>query len=145
VAYTLGYTISQVANRTGLTAHTLRFYDKQGLLPFVDRNQAGNRDFKESDFEWLAVITCLKKSGMPVRKIKEYVDWSIEGDATLKQRLEVFETHKNVVLEKIAELETYLEKIDYKIWYYKTAIDSGTTAIHSQNNCVWTEEESFQE
>jgi hypothetical protein len=61
------------------------------------------------------------------------------------QRLEVFETHKNVVLEKIAELETYLEKIDYKIWYYKTAIDFGSTAVHLQNNCVWTQEESFQE
>ncbi|WP_042163353.1 MerR family transcriptional regulator [Paenibacillus gorillae] len=57
----MGYTISQVAERTELTAHTLRYYDKLGLLPFVDRDKAGNRDFKESDFVWLDIITCLKK------------------------------------------------------------------------------------
>ncbi|MEK8126721.1 MerR family transcriptional regulator [Paenibacillus filicis] len=137
----MGYTISQVAEMTGITAHTLRFYDKQGLLPFVDRNKAGNRDFKESDLEWLAVITCLKKSGMPVKKIRQYVDWGMEGDVTLNQRLEVFETHKKVVMEKMAELDNYLKKIDDKIWYYKTAIDYGTAAIHSQTNCVWTDDE----
>jgi len=136
----MGYTISQVAEKTGLTAHTLRFYDKQGLLPFVDRNKSGNRDFKESDFEWLGVITCLKKSGMPVKKIKQYIDWGMEGDTTLNQRLEVFEKHRNFVVEKMAELEKYLQKIDYKIWYYKTAIDHGTTAVHAQDNCIWVEE-----
>lgn len=136
----MGYTIGQIAERTGISAHTLRFYDKQGLLPFVDRNQAGNRDFKESDLEWLAVIACLKNSGMPVKKIRQYIEWGMEGDATLKRRLEVFETHKQVVTEKMAELETYLQKIDNKIRYYKTAIEFGSTAIHAQNNCIWTEE-----
>lgn len=137
----MGYTIGQVADKTGLSAHTLRFYDKQGLLPFVDRNEIGNRDFKESDFEWLAVITCLKNSGMPVKKIRQYIDWSMEGDVTLKQRLEVFETHKKFVAEKMAELEEYMQKIDYKIWYYKKAIDVGTAAVNAQNNCVFTGEE----
>jgi len=134
------YTISEAAEKTGLSAHTLRFYDKQGLLPFVDRNKVGNRDFKESDFEWLAIITCLKKSGMPVKKIKQYIDWSMEGDVTLNERLEVFEAHKKVVTEKIAELETYMQKIDYKIWFYKSAIVAGTEAVLSQNNCVFAEE-----
>lgn len=137
----MGYTVSQVAEKTGLSAHTLRFYDKQGLLPFVGRNEAGNRDFKESDLEWLAVIACLKNSGMPVKKIREYIDWGMEGDTTLNERLAVFETHKKFVAEKMAELEEYMKKIDYKIWYYKTAIEFGSTEIHSQNNCVWSEEE----
>jgi DNA-binding transcriptional MerR regulator len=137
VVCTLGYTIGQVAERTGLTAHTLRFYDKQGLLPFVDRNKIGNRDFKESDLEWITVITCLKNSGMPVKKIRQYIDWSMEGDVTLNKRLDVFETHKKVVEDKIAELERYLQKIEYKVWYYKTAIASGTTAVHAQTDCIW--------
>jgi len=137
------YTISEAAEKTGLSAHTLRFYDKQGLLPFVDRNKAGNRDFKESDFEWLAIITCLKKSGMPVKKIKQYIDWCMEGDATLNERLEVFEAHKKAVTEKIAELETYMHKIDYKIWFYKTAIGAGTEAALAQNNCVFAEESNI--
>jgi len=136
----LGYTISEVAERIGLSAHTLRYYDKQGLLPFVDRNKLGNRNFKESDLEWLGVIICLKNSGMPVKKIRQYIDWGMEGDTTLQQRLEVFEAHKKMVAEKMAEMEQYMKKIDYKIWYYETAIESGTTAVHEQNNCVFTEE-----
>ncbi|RJX38522.1 MerR family transcriptional regulator [Paenibacillus pinisoli] len=137
----LGYTISQIAEITGLTAHTLRYYDKQGLLPFVDRDKAGNRAFKESDLQWLAIITCLKKSGMPVKKIREYMDWCMEGDVTLHQRLDAFEAHKRFVADKIAELESYMHKIDYKIWYYKTAIELGTESVISQSNCVWTFEE----
>ncbi|MBO7743045.1 MerR family transcriptional regulator [Paenibacillus sp. MWE-103] len=135
----MGYTISQAAERTGLTAHTLRFYDKQGLLPFVDRTPAGNRDFKESDFEWLGVIACLKNSGMPVKQIRQYIEWGMEGDDTLKQRLAVFKNHRNAVLEKIAELQGYMSKIDQKIWYYKTAIAHGTTAVHAETDCVFTE------
>ncbi|GGG53066.1 MerR family transcriptional regulator [Paenibacillus radicis (ex Gao et al. 2016)] len=133
----MGYTISQIAERTGLTTHTLRYYDKQGLLPFVDRDKAGNRDFKESDFVWLDIITCLKKSGMPVKQIRTYINMCMEGDATLTERLETFEAHKKAVLEKLNELTKYLKKIDFKIDYYKTAIDAGTEAIHAQTNCTW--------
>lgn len=136
----MGYTVSEVAEMTGISAHTLRYYDKQGLLPFVDRNKVGNRDFKDSDFEWLGVITCLKKSGMSVKKIREYIEWCMEGDTTLHERLDVFENHKQAVIDKIAELEMYLDKIDYKIWYYKTAIESGTVAVHTGDNCVFTED-----
>ena len=65
----------------------------------------------------------------------------MEGDATLHRRLEVFETHKKTVLDKIAELETYMKKIDFKIWYYKTAIDAGTAAVYAQNDCAFAEGE----
>ena len=136
----MGYTIGEVANITGLTAHTLRYYDKEGLLPFVDRNRAGNRDFKQSDFEWLAVITCLKHSGMPVREIKRFIDWCMEGDGTLHERLEVFRNHKRVVESKIAELRKHMEKIDYKIWYYESAIEAGTEAIHKDQSCLLAED-----
>jgi len=139
----VGYTIGEVAGKTGISAFTLRFYDKEGLLPFVDRNELGNRDFKESDFEWLAVITCLKKSGMPVKKIKQYVEWGMEGDATLRQRLEAFEKHKRAVTDKIAELNMYMEQIDYKIGYYQEAIEAGTEAILSQQTCRITEDIGF--
>ncbi|WP_138753573.1 MerR family transcriptional regulator [Paenibacillus sinopodophylli] len=136
----MGYTIGEVASKMRVSAYTLRYYDKEGLLPFVDRNKSGNRDFKESDFEWLAVITCLKNSGMPVKKIKQFVDWSMEGDTTLQQRLEVFEKHKKAVIDKITELNKHMEKIDYKIWYYQKAIDAGSEAIHSQQPCILAED-----
>lgn len=132
----MGYTIAQVTKRTGLTAHTLRYYDKEGLLPFVERTQSGIRDFKESDFDWLGVITCLKDCGMPIKNIKQYIDWCFEGDVTLQKRLEMFETQKKIVEEKIAELQHHMKKIDFKIRYYKTSIEAGTEAIHDKNECA---------
>ncbi|MBP2651393.1 MAG: MerR family transcriptional regulator [Firmicutes bacterium] len=131
----MGYTVSKVAERTGLTISTLRYYDKEGLLPFVDRTAGGARNFKESDFEWLAVITCLKQTGMPIKRIKQFIDWCLEGDATLERRLNVFVEHKKEVNAQIAALKEYMKKIDYKIWYYETAISAGTEAVHNGEKC----------
>lgn len=129
------YTISEVAERAGITAYTLRYYDKEGLLPFVDRNRAGVRLFKDSDYEWLAVITCLKKTGMPIKKIREFIDWCMEGDETLHERLQVFVEHKKRVQEQVQQLTRFMEKIDYKIWYYETAIKAGTEEVHKNQTC----------
>lgn len=135
----MGYTISEVASIIGVSTYTLRFYDRQGLLPFVNRNQVGNREFKIGDFEWLAVITCLKRSGMPIKKIKELIDLCMEGDKTLEERFKIFENHKKAVLKQITDLEKEISKIDYKIWYYKTALEAGTEKIHSDKTCILTE------
>lgn len=126
----IAYTITQASKRTGLTVHTLRFYEKEGLLPYVERDSAGNRIYQESDFRWLDLIICLKSSGMPIKKIKDYVLWSIEGDATLDIRLEMMRSHKNTILEKISELEKYIKQIDYKIEYYEASVRAGTESIH---------------
>lgn len=135
----MGYTISEAAERTGLTISTLRYYDKEGLLPFVDRTAGGARNFKESDFEWLAVITCLKQTGMPIKRIKQFIDWCLAGDATLKRRLNIFVEHKKEVNAQIAALQTHMKKIDHKIWYYETAIAAGTEAVHAGRKCKLSE------
>jgi len=129
------YAIAQAAERIGLTAHTLRYYEKEGLLPFVDRDINGNRSFKESDFEWLELITCLKSSGMPIKNIKTFIEWCLEGDDTLEKRLNVFLEHKKVVEKKMAELQKYMDKINHKISYYQRAVDAGTEAIHGKHSC----------
>lgn len=126
------YTISQVAEKSGLTAHTLRYYDKEGLLPFVERSAAGIRRFKEIDLEWLGIINCLKETGLPVKEIKKFIDWCMEGDSALEQRYNVFVEQKKRVEAQIAVLNGHLEKIEYKMWYYKTALEAGTTAFHEQ-------------
>lgn len=77
------YSIGEAAQRMHLSAPTLRYYDKEGLLPFVDPSAGGARMFKESDFEWLRLIECLKSTGMPIRDIKQFIDWYMEGDTTL--------------------------------------------------------------
>ena len=128
------YTIAKAGERCGLTAHTLRFYDKEGLLPFVDRSPSGVRIFKESDFDWLRIITCLKDTGMSIKKIREFVDWAIEGDATIGKRLEFIREHKREVEQQLEQMKAHLETIDYKLHYYETALEAGTTAIHKNQN-----------
>lgn len=131
----MSYSISQAAKRTGLTEHTLRYYEKEGLLPFIERTASGIRDFKENDFEWLSLITCLKQSGMPVKQIKEFIDLCLQGDDTLQDRLDIFKKHKESVEAKMEELTRHMQKIDYKIWYYTNAVEAGTEAIHKVDSC----------
>ena len=91
------YSIKEVAEKTGLSIATLRYYDKEGLLPFVDKKPNGTRVFKDEDFQGLNIITCMKKSGMSIKEIKEYVDLCNKGDATLEDRLQIFYNLKECV------------------------------------------------
>jgi DNA-binding transcriptional MerR regulator len=131
----MNYSISEAAKRMNTTPYTLRYYEKEGLLPFIDRNANGIREFKESDFEWLALIECLKGTGMPIKEIGEFISWCMEGDSTLQKRLDMFLKQKDELERKMAELQKYLNKIDYKIWYYSTAVEAGTESIHKKS-CV---------
>ena len=133
------YTIGQAAKRMGVTVPTLRYYDKEGLLPFVSRKPNGIRVFKESDFEWLAVINCMKRSGTPIKEIRQYIDLCMQGDDTLMERLSIFEHRKKIVHQQIAELNSLMEVIEHKIWYYQTAIEAGAESIH-EGLCYSVEE-----
>ena len=110
------YSIAEVAARLNVTAYTLRFYDKEGLLPFVERGKGGVRKFKEEDFGWLNTIECLKATGMPIKDIRQFIDWCMEGDASLQRRLDMFHERKRVVEEQMAALQKTLETIEYKCW-----------------------------
>ncbi|MDF2539569.1 MAG: MerR family transcriptional regulator [Herbinix sp.] len=131
----MGYSIGTVAEKVGLTAHTVRFYDKEGLLPFVERTPSGQRRFKESDLEWFAVIHCLKNTGMSIKDIKKFIDWCMEGDATLEKRLDMFLHQRELVMAQMAELQMHMDKINCKISYYETAVAAGTEAIHKCLPC----------
>ena len=129
------YTIGQVAKQIGATVPTLRYYDKEGLLPFVDKKENGIRVFKDEDFEWLAVITCMKKSGMPIKDIRRYIVLCMEGDDTLQERLEIFLHRKESVLRQMEQLNRLMETIDHKIKYYQTAVEAGTEAVVKNSGC----------
>ena len=133
------YTIGQAAKVMGVAASTLRYYDKEGLLPFVEKKANGIRLFKESDFEWLANINCMKNAGAPLSDIKRYAELCMQGDDTLKERLDIFLKRKKVVQQQMRELNKLMETIDHKIWYYETAIEAGTEAVH-QEKCYSLEE-----
>lgn len=124
------YSISEVAKELDLTVYTLRYYDKEGLIPFVERTSSGSRLFKESDIDALKVIECLKATGMPIKEIKNFIDWCSAGDSTLQQRYEMFMERKANVEAQMEELRKTMELIEHKCWYYKTALDAGTEVIH---------------
>lgn len=122
----MSYTIRQVACMTGIPATTLRYYDKEGLLPFLERRPSGYRVFSDTDLSMLQVLQCLKDTGMSIEEMKQFSLWVQKGDASLKERYEMFVRRKAVVEGQIAELQKSLKIIEYKINYYKEAVAAGT-------------------
>lgn len=120
------YTVGETAKRLGVAPSTLRYYDKEGLLPFVERSEGGIRLFKEADFEWLRIIDCLKKTGMQLKDIKSFVEMAMEGDATVEPRLALIVKRKEAVLSQLAELNGILRILEFKEWYYGTALEKGS-------------------
>lgn len=123
------YTVGEAAKRLGVSPSTLRYYDKEGLLPFVERSSGGIRMFRESDFEWLQVIECLKKAGMSIKDIRQYIEMALQGDSTIEARLELFRRQQKVVAQQMAALQHTMEMLRYKCWYYETAKAAGTVDV----------------
>ena len=124
------YTIGEMAQKLDVAPSTLRYYDKEGLLPFVERSSGGIRMFKDEDMEWLRLLGCLKKAGMPLKEIRSFMELSRQGDATIDQRLDLVEKQRGSVLDQMKQLEDTLLMLDYKRWYYQTAQAAGTCAVH---------------
>lgn len=130
------YTISDVSKMMNLPISTIRYYDKEGLLPFLQRKDSGYRIFTETDIQMLQVIECFKSTGMPIKDIKQFVLLVKEGDSSLEQRYELFLERRKAVQLQMEELQKQMEIINHKCWYYETAIAAGTEAIHKgSNNC----------
>ena len=124
------YTVCEVAKRLDLSPHTIRFYGKEGLLNFVDRDQNGNRIFKESDFERLFIIASLKRAGMTIKQIREFTVLCDQGDSTIAERLKIILNQRESVEAQITELQDALDVLKYKTWLYEVALEAGTTAVH---------------
>ncbi|MDN6129423.1 MAG: MerR family transcriptional regulator, partial [Tetragenococcus halophilus] len=133
------YSVGQVAKKLEISTHTLRYYDKMGLLPFVERDDSGNRVFKEKDFLMLNTVDCLKKTGMELKEIKQYIDWCNQGMETVEDRYKLFLDKRKTVLAEINELEEMLETIDYKCNFYKNAIESNTLEVCQTERAMFLE------
>lgn len=120
------YTVGETAKILNIAPSALRYYDKEGLLPFIERSNGGMRVFKEEDFNWLFIIDCLKKSGLSIKDIKRYIDMTLQGDETIDERLAMFQKQKAKVLSQMEELQKTLDTIEYKCWYYETAKEKGS-------------------
>lgn len=126
----MSYKIKEAAEILNIPATTLRYYHKEGLLPFVQRRESGYRVFSEDDITMLKVIECLKKTGMSIKEIKQFTDWVQEGDASLKERYQMFLERRQIVEAQMDDLQKTLDLINHKCWYYETAIAAGTEEIH---------------
>ena len=124
----MSYSIKEVANMMNVAPSTLRYYDSMGLLPNVKKVN-GRRVFEDKDFKWLRVLNCLKNINMPISKIKEYVDLAEEGDSTLKERYNMILEQKKAIEKELKKLKDCYKELEYKEWYYKTAIKAGTEKV----------------
>ena len=113
------YTIKQVAQKTKLTEHTIRYYDREGLIPLLSRTPSGIRQFSEDDLEWINLICCLRNSGMPVQEIKEFMHLCLKGEHSIEERKALLVKHRAHILEEIKNLDNSLAIINYKIEHYK--------------------------
>ncbi|MFJ4789631.1 MerR family transcriptional regulator [Streptomyces sp. NPDC088794] len=115
------YTISEVVAFTGLTAHTLRWYERIGLMPHVDRSHTGQRRYSNRDLDWLDLVGKLRLTGMPVADMVRYAELVREGDHTFGDRFELLEATRRDVVARIAELQDTLAVLDRKISFYADA------------------------
>ena len=112
------YSIHEVCERTGLTAHTLRYYEKEKLLPNVSRSAGGFRQYSEEDMEALGMICCLKNTGMSLQDISRFMTLAREGDRTLRERCELLKRHRETVVKRMEEMQRYLEKVTWKVNFF---------------------------
>lgn len=120
------YSIGEVASITGITISTLRYYDREGLFPNMERSSGGIRRFNESEMESLRIIECLKNSGLSIKEIKLFLDWCQEGDTTLEERRRLFYERLVAVKKQIEALQKTMNTLRFKCWYYDTAISFGS-------------------
>lgn len=118
------YTIGQVSKMFNLPVSTLRYYDKEGLFPDMNR-VSGIRKFSDKEIEALRVIECLKKSGLEIKDIKKFMEWCVKGSETYSLRRELFLKQKEIVESEIQRMNKALDMIKFKCWYYEQAIKDG--------------------
>ncbi|MFP4978233.1 MerR family transcriptional regulator [Paenibacillus sp. CN-4] len=119
------FTIQQVSQITGLSVHTLRYYEKIGLLNGVARNESGYRKYRDSDLLWIDFLIRLRETGMPISEMKQFSELRSQGEATIKERRTMLELHQNKVTKQIEELQENLLKIEHKITLYKGLEEEG--------------------
>ena len=115
------YTVGEMAKILNTTPSTLRYYDKKACFRLWSAAKAASVMFKDSDYEWLLVIDCLKNTGMGIKDIKRFIEMVIAGDSTIKERLQMIIRQRESVKEQMEKLQQTMDVLDYKVWYYSTA------------------------
>lgn len=122
------YSIGEVAGMTGVSVSTLRYYDREGFFPDMERSNGGIRVFSEKEIQTLRVVECLKHAGMSIKDIKEFLNWCQQGDASLQKRHDMFHRRLQEIDKQIESLQNTRRTLLYKCWYYDTALAAGSEA-----------------
>jgi DNA-binding transcriptional MerR regulator len=121
-----GLSIAEAARRTGVSAHTLRYYERAGLvITAVDRTGGGRRLYQQRDLEWIAMCTKLRATGMPIKTIRRYAELVAAGRGNEEERLALMESHRALVAARLAEVQENLKLIDHKIDIYRGRVEAG--------------------
>jgi len=124
---TPNYTVKDVAEMFNLTKHAIRYYDNENLIPSSSRTKSNIRLFSDYDLGWIKIINCLRYSGLPIKKIKEYVDMCLEGDITIPERAKIICQQEKELEKQLEEVSKQLDYIRFKKKYYEDLIATGCT------------------
>lgn len=128
------YSIRDVSSRTGLSAHTLRYYEKEGLLTGVERTPGGFRQYTDEDLEALGLICCLKNTGMSLQEIARFVELTHQGDHTLAERVEMLRRHRENVVARMAEMQKHLNKVTWKVRFFSEKLRAYEESRKAEND-----------
>lgn len=129
-------TIRETAEITGIGEHTLRYYERIGLMQPITRNESGHRRYRRDDLGWIELLTCLRQTGMPIRAMLQFAAFQRDGDPTGERRKALLEQHQRDVLARQQEIARYLETIDHKIDAYRSMVEETTGASDSNGRVV---------
>ena len=128
-------TIKEVSEKYDISADTLRYYERIGMIPEVTRNANGIRNYQKSDLGWVELAICMRSAGLPVEALIEYVKLFQKGDSTFAARLQLLQEQREKLEEQKAQLQTAMDKLDYKISRYEEAVKTGKL-IWEDNKCI---------
>jgi DNA-binding transcriptional MerR regulator len=129
-----GLSIAEVSDETGLSAHTLRYYERDGLLLSpVDRSASGHRRYSAQDITWITLLTKLRSTGMPIREVKRYADLVRSGSGSEGERLALLKAHRDRVESQLAEVSAHLRAIDHKIGLYEGKVEEALDLERTQS------------
>ena len=128
-------TIKEVAEKYDISADTLRYYERVGMIPKVTRRPNGIRDYQESDLGWVELAICMRSAGLPIEVMIEYVKLYKEGDNTIPARLELLKEQMNALKEQKAQIESTVERLAYKISKYEEAMETGVLVWDESGDC----------
>lgn len=127
-------TIAEVCEKYGISADTLRYYERIGLLPRVNRNKSGIRDFSDEDCRWVEFIKCMRSAGLPIEVLIEYVSLFQQGDSTADARKELLIEQRDQLTEKMNEMKKTLDRLNDKISRYEQAVMAAEKSLRGSSD-----------